>query len=1032
MIDLENIFKKRIGGATNIIGVDYQIIYSLWKALDMYESNTSFTSIQLEGFEDVDIKRINRNQQIFIQVKTSKNKWHWNLLKKEGVLKNFAEIYEPGVQLELIIGATVSNEVLKINAYKQLPQVDRKKFEKEFIKIFRDSTTQPFSDDQILDMLAAIVVHNLDRETLVGELKRKLNHQFDIHSAALLEFYLRTFAYRFVEWAKVRKEITKIDLDQLYITIQEGWVRHQQFESFGKGLITKIDWTTDNKPNDFLEGKKTRFGHIVDNLDIKREIWLNKIHKAFLANPICVIKSSSGQGKSTLAFRYIFEHWQPKFSYSIRCIQTREQALEISNYIGYLADLGLPIKLLIDDVNDDLREFQVILGVCAAKKIDTLLTIRIEDDARLNHIGLTEYEVVIPTLNLHEAKEIFNQLKAKNRIYKAQHPERAFEAIGEKGLLIEYIYLLSEGRMLHEKLKDQIQDMRHRQEVVKIQLLRQIITADTLHTPLNSQTFLDSMPNPMQHDYQGIIQELIGEFIEIDAHDQIRGLHPIRSHRLAEILHENYSNIARTATDIIAHVPLHYLASFIKNAIVHQSLDIPYFLTKIREKYFTRLESINDWHYQILQGIFEGGEFLFFIKNKAIFDEAYQLGGGDTFFFTAQLAPIHPIDPIGQIIDLLPNEHFIKLKALLPCLDTTVRGLAFVRIFLQAIPNHHFSAPLTPIIICKLIDWFALCKLEMPNWSNLLLSLTHFNQFEHYSIEDFCILSQGFYRYDSSNHKNWFTKNQVNIITYLKKILNCSSIKIVNNECQMQYNAQDEISDANKATMNRLYYLRSAIPFCDVYHGNNLFLESLSLEYNPSKKQIRKAIMPYKSDVFKNNILSDITDKEYNPKTWHEFQQIFYDLREDLIRLLDISSQQLKSELNGKRFDFKAAKKDKPLIFLELMQKLPYKTPTLINTTLEEQFNVAKACFMSIQACFLELNKIPAGKIRDVNVALLRYNYNDFLAKIPIMQAFFNKIQEISFKYYDFNLLNNQESRMTKGFRHHLEHLGQILESIPK
>jgi hypothetical protein len=46
MLDLDTIFKKRFGGAVNIRGIDYQIIYSLWKALDIYADDCLFTSIE--------------------------------------------------------------------------------------------------------------------------------------------------------------------------------------------------------------------------------------------------------------------------------------------------------------------------------------------------------------------------------------------------------------------------------------------------------------------------------------------------------------------------------------------------------------------------------------------------------------------------------------------------------------------------------------------------------------------------------------------------------------------------------------------------------------------------------------------------------------------------------------------------------------------------------------------------------------------------------------------------------------------------
>ena len=69
-------------------------------------------------------------------------------------------------------------------------------------------------------------------------------------------------------------------------------------------MIKRISWEVDKTTNDFFDGKKTRPGHIVSGLDVKRPKWLERIDSAVRAAKICVIRSSSGQGKSTLMFRF--------------------------------------------------------------------------------------------------------------------------------------------------------------------------------------------------------------------------------------------------------------------------------------------------------------------------------------------------------------------------------------------------------------------------------------------------------------------------------------------------------------------------------------------------------------------------------------------------------------------------------------------------------------------------------------------------------------------------------------------------------
>ena len=52
---LDALLKNRWHGAVNIRGIRYQILYSLFRAFDLYKKNSIASSIRLEGIEDVDL-----------------------------------------------------------------------------------------------------------------------------------------------------------------------------------------------------------------------------------------------------------------------------------------------------------------------------------------------------------------------------------------------------------------------------------------------------------------------------------------------------------------------------------------------------------------------------------------------------------------------------------------------------------------------------------------------------------------------------------------------------------------------------------------------------------------------------------------------------------------------------------------------------------------------------------------------------------------------------------------------------------------
>jgi hypothetical protein len=86
-----------------------------------------------------------------------------------------------------------------------------------------------------------------------------------------------------------------------------------------------------------------------------------------------------------------------------------------------------------------------------------LFTVRSEDWHRFARESLTSYEILEPVLNLEEARQIFKIFQSERRLHvSVDSPEWAYERIGEPHLLIEYGYLLTHGRMLEERLRDQM------------------------------------------------------------------------------------------------------------------------------------------------------------------------------------------------------------------------------------------------------------------------------------------------------------------------------------------------------------------------------------------------------------------------------------------------------------------------------------------------------------------------------------------------------------------------------------------------
>jgi hypothetical protein len=530
----------------NINGIDFQIHYALNTALNLLLPDNYLHAITLEGIEDVDLKRF-KADNVFVQVKTSKKPWHPSDLSD--VLINFVnqnEATNTTNRFELVVNFSLPASISNLFSDK-IADSDISKIINKILK-FKPIINKKITYEQLLKIAKNSTVKSITKMEILDDTKLKLLKNLSVHPDEI-DSVLLSLLYKFIDWSVERKTVVKSDLVNFKIDYEENKSRSIEFEAYGKGLIERLDWREDQRTDDYYEGKKTRFSHIFSGLDIKRTKWLDKIHEVFSKTNVCIIREASGQGKSSLAFRYIYEHWFADYTFVIKVVQNAADAESISNYLISLVKLGLPIKVLIDDVNQEKRYFQLVLQNCSNNHIDFLITSRNDDYHYFATSSNVSLEFIIPYFDRLEARLIFQNLKKENRISSnIESSEYAYERISSPKCLIEYIFLLTQGEMIQERLSAQVKEMQNRNHTPKINFLRNAITAIVCQAPLSINQIVinrDSTTN-----YQEVLKSIDDEFVTIED-GYIKGYHLIRSTHLLKILNDNYANPAITVLQII-------------------------------------------------------------------------------------------------------------------------------------------------------------------------------------------------------------------------------------------------------------------------------------------------------------------------------------------------------------------------------------------------------------------------------------------------------------------------------------------------
>lgn len=1019
--ELNVLLETRFHGAANIRGIRYQILYSILRAFDLYAEDGKASSIRLEGIEDVDLLGL-RLGDVYIQVKTSQDLWKWNQLKKP--IQGFLQVYraDPYCQFVLAVDFPLRKDIAKLAQIKSLSPKEKKRIEDKF----RNLCYQIEATTSEADGIASRLTITYQQEKKIWEqLKQTVTETFELGSGAV-DIYILVLVARFLEWAKDRKTVTRTDLDNVRAEIGGNLAREREFQAYGRGLIDRISWESDANITDFFEGKGTRPGHIAANIDVKRPKWLEKINKAIDSSKICILRSSSGQGKSALLYRYAYEQWPAENTFILQVVETQEHVELVRDYLQFRAKLGLPIYLLIDNAGWHTRLWPLIAQECAALGVRVLVTVRNEDWHRFARESLTSYEILEPTLDLDEARQIFNAFQLEGRLHASiDSPEWGYERIGEPHLLIEYVYLLTHGCMLEERLRDQMKQFSEQKEdPAKIEILRRTALADTLGAPVLVDKLLKNIQ--LRDDPQQVLKSISGEYVNLEG-GIITGLHWVRSDHLAQILHEGYPDPGNTALAILEAIPPESIPAFVANAICRQGLDVKIFIKGLVEKAKnTTLDAI----LAFLDGIFEAGERQFFKVNQGLFDEAYELIGPDgTSLLSSYFLPIVKVDIIGQMVKILGDkgENFRKLQEIASRASNAHRGLDLCRDFLsnvgpyiqpESLQGSHGDTG-------RLLDWYSLCESRLPAWPTVrdddFLACTEVISLP---LDAFCNFTQGFYRYDETTYRNWFSQNREDVLGYLKLHTDSIALKVSDSALSIEFFLDLKNSEGcNEQAVSRLNNLRSAIPFCERYQSQGIWLLPFGLmpSVDETHKDIPKENLPFESDIEKNVVWQKAVASHYLPDSYYKYEEAWYTLRHNTLIFVQGLSKGLQKSLTGRDFNYQSVFEEGQLL-VRVTQSLKY-VPSLSADDLETmgktlsqplkevlKEGVINRWHSSFQNFFFQIFQYIQE--RNINTGRLAvHNFMDAVKHLPEMHEAFAQFFKEAPDYFNAGELNTTESK---------------------
>lgn len=226
-------------------------------------------------------------------------------------------------------------------------------------------------------------------------------------------------------------------------------------------LQSSVTSTSDSLRRDFFEGVAARYEHVVAGIDVLRPPMLDAIDRAFSESRVAVVHGASGEGKSTLAYRYAHSRSDGSYKLTVDADLDLSRTLTIANALAAFARATNNDVLLLLDVRPGNRYWSNLVELLAAiENVRILVTIR-EEDWRSSH-GLS-YRVLIRDVSLEfterEAREIYDALQRYAPADSFLSFEEAWASFGSAGPVLEFTHLVTRHQSLRSRLENQVREL---------------------------------------------------------------------------------------------------------------------------------------------------------------------------------------------------------------------------------------------------------------------------------------------------------------------------------------------------------------------------------------------------------------------------------------------------------------------------------------------------------------------------------------------------------------------------------------------
>jgi hypothetical protein len=308
---------------------------------------------------------------------------------------------------------------------------------------------------------------------------------------------------------------------------------------------------------EYRRGVQAQWGHILTEADCPRPQRLAELHEKMMQHAAVVVRGASGQGKSSLAFRYLHDYCVEGLRFHVRFVEGRQHAARVANALrGHVQGLRLRAVVLLDLSPSDTGWVELVWQLTEIG-LKVLVTVREEDFRRAGSVtpDIDIDELVLDSVTREEAERIYTALtpgEVKDGALDFDEAWARFTAI-DAGPLLEFTHLVREGETLAARIDGQVSrlqaeassdDPGSRFTNAHLRLLALAAVANAAECRLKLREACDAVGlDPLGRPLAVLENEYLIRLSGAGAETTVAGLHALRSQAVESVLLHDYPEV---------------------------------------------------------------------------------------------------------------------------------------------------------------------------------------------------------------------------------------------------------------------------------------------------------------------------------------------------------------------------------------------------------------------------------------------------------------------------------------------------------